>query len=357
MRRIDRYLAKEMVVPFIIGTLSVVLMFQANTLIALYKDLNMNNVPAVAVAQFILFKTPSFLQMTIPVGTALAASLTMTRLARDSELTAMRAAGISIWRVIMPVLVAGMAMAGVNFYVTEYIMPRAESSARRLGQDVGLMALSPPFKANVVVELKTFIATFGTVSRGANDEVLLNNVMLIERRPTGETLLITAPRGTYKDGDWEIVTPLARLMKDDVLLTAKPSGNMSIHEPIRIADFFETPGQEEMSIPALQKLIASQRKLRQPTSSLEITLHTRYSVPIACLVFAFCGAVFAVVFARRGPFAGVMLSMLMVMLYFNAYVISTQIFGRLGWIPPWLAAWLPNIIFLVLSLLAMRRSE
>jgi lipopolysaccharide export system permease protein len=357
MRRLDRYLAKEMIVPFIIGTLSVVLMFQANTIIALYKDLNMNNVPAVAVAQFIFYKTPSFLQMTIPVGTALAASLTMTRLARDSELTAMRAAGISILRVIMPVIVAGMAMAAANFFVTEKVMPRAESAARRLGQDVGMLALSPPFKANVVVELKTFIATFGTVSRGKDDEVLLTNIMLIERRPSGETLLITAPRGTYREGDWEIVTPLARLMRDDVLLTAKPSGNMSIHEPIRIADFFQTPGQEEMSIPALQKLIASQRKLRQPTASLEITLYSRYSIPAACLVFALCGAVFAVVFARRGPFAGVMLSMLMVMLYFNAYVISTQILGRLGWISPLLAAWLPNIIFLVLSLFALRRSE
>ncbi|HMS55753.1 MAG TPA: LptF/LptG family permease, partial [Fimbriimonadaceae bacterium] len=80
MRVVDRYVFKELMVPFLIGTVAVVLMFQANFLIYILKTFSLGNIPPLALAQIILLKTPSFLNLTLPVGMALAASLAMSRL-------------------------------------------------------------------------------------------------------------------------------------------------------------------------------------------------------------------------------------------------------------------------------------
>jgi lipopolysaccharide export system permease protein len=66
---------------------------------------------------------------------------------------------------------------------------------------------------------------------------------------------------------------------------------------------------------------------------------------------------FAVWMSRAGPFVGVLFSLAMVLAYYNAFVISTEIFGRNGWLPPIAAAWLPNVIFFLLGLWAIRRAE
>ena len=121
MKRLDRYILREMFVPFLIGTIAVVLMFQINELIALYKNFNLNAVPMTAVLQVILFKTPAYLNMTLPVGVSLASSLAISRLTRESELTAIRSAGVSILRVVRPVMIAGVV--GYLFSKMEIPLP------------------------------------------------------------------------------------------------------------------------------------------------------------------------------------------------------------------------------------------
>jgi len=117
MKRLDRYLWKELFVPFIIGTFAVMLMFQANYLIYIYREFSIATVPIPAVLKLILFQTPEWLNMTLPVGTSLGASLAISRLARESELTAMRASGASVLRVLRPVVVFGLCVAIANFLV------------------------------------------------------------------------------------------------------------------------------------------------------------------------------------------------------------------------------------------------
>ena len=89
----------------------------------------------------------------------------------------------------------------------------------------------------------------------------------------------------------------------------------------------------------------------------EITYHTRFSIPAACLIFSIIAPIFAIIYARSGSFVGVLLSTILVLLYYNAHVISTEIFGKSHWLSPWLAAWLPNIIFASIGIIAARRLE
>lgn len=357
MRRLDSYIVREMLVPFLIGTVAVVLMFQANMLIALFKNLRLGDVPFAAVLQVVLFKTPSFLNMTLPVGMALASSLAVSRLARESELTAMRSAGVPILRVVVPVMVVGALVAVGNFFLVEKLMPSGERAARKLSNEIGLLALNPQIKSNVVVNLRTFTATFGLVTRGQAGTINLSDILLIERRSQGETLLITAERGTYLNGLWRFERPYARLLRGEDLLSAKTEKTLEIKEPISVPDFFLSPEPEEQTYQDLARAIEQAKKTKRDTSWLEVAYHVKFSVPAACLVFALTGPVFAIWLARSGPFVGVLLSIVLVLIYYNAFVISTEIFGRYGWLSPPVAAWLPNVLLFGLGLLALRRAE
>ena len=77
MKILDRYVLRELMVPFLIGTIAVVLMFQANTLIFQLKTFSMSAVPPIALFNLILYKTPGYLNMTLPIGMSLAASLVL----------------------------------------------------------------------------------------------------------------------------------------------------------------------------------------------------------------------------------------------------------------------------------------
>jgi len=357
VKKLDRYVLRELGVPFLIGTLSVLLMFQANTLIFQLKTYSLSAVPPLALAQLILYKTPYFLTWTLPIAMSLTSSLAISRLARESELTAMRGAGASILRICVPVMLFG-ALVGVGlWYITERVMPPAQQRVRKLETDLAVRGIAPELRSNVVVNLRNFTANIGTVTRGKGSVVQLSQVLLFERPRVGEVIIYTAERGEYRDGNWKLFDAQAWHVKGATLSSFVPHKSPIINDPISVESIFSPPFQEEQTADQILKAIAEGKKTGQDTTSLQVAYHSRFSIPATCFIFAIIGPIFAVWFSRAGGFVGVLLSIIIVFLWYNAYIISTEILGRNGLVPPWLAAWLPNFIFLVFGLLAIRRLE
>lgn len=350
-----------MIVPFLIGTVAVVLMFQGNLLIFVMKQYSVDQIPLPAIAQYILLKTPSFLNMTLPVGMSLASSLAISRLARESELTAMRSAGVSISRVVVPILFVGVLVAVGNFAIVERVMPPAERAARKLGTDVGLVAAVPSISTNVVLRVATYTASIGTVAR-EGDRLLLSQVLLVERPRPDETWIYEAASGMYDKGRWTLTKPYLRILKGEALTSAKVVGDLILNERIVIPDvsgaFQGDKVDEEKTAAELLRTIEVARKAQQPgLRKLETLYHIKFSVPAACVVFALTGPVFAVALARSGAFIGVLVSIFMVLIYYNVFVISNEILAKNGWVSPFVAAWLPNVLLFAAALLALRRLE
>jgi len=354
--KLDRYVIRELIVPFLIGTLAVVLMFEANLLIALFKNLSLSGIPFSGILKLLLYKTPFFMNMTLPVGIALATSLAMARFTRESELTAMRAAGASILRVMLPISLFGIAVGVGNFYLAEDLMPRAEKAATKLQNELTLLGGAPDFKANVHVTLGDYSVDIKTLSRRSDGSLQLDDVVLIQRPRTYEVGVYLAKTGLYDKGVWTFKNANAWYFKDDSLYQFQ-SKEMTIFQRININDIYSQSQPTEMSIGELSAAIQSGKQQKNDTTMLQVTYHTRFSVPAACYVFAIAGPVFAIWLGRGGGFMGVLLSILMVMLWYNVFIISTEIFGRNGWLNPLLAAWMPNILFFVLAVFGLRRLE
>lgn len=357
MKRLDRYLLKELSIPLLIGTVVFALLFMANDMIFIYKSFNVDQIPFMAILQMLFYKFPFWLNVTLPIGTSLGCSLAISRLARESELTAMRAAGVPIARVFVPLLFAGAVMSVANYIVVEKVVPPSSRSYRKLMNEVGVLAAMPAFKQNVMMSIDRYSASFKSVQKIDNNQVLMRDIVLIERPRPGEVYLYMAGDGNYKGGVWRIKAPTVVHLKGTIVLSLKTNDDVVINEPVRIADLFAPPSPEETSAAELLEAIKQGREHMQPTASLEVKYHQKFAVPAACFIFAFTGAIFAVRFAKAGPFIGVMVSLGIVWLYFNIYVIAGDILGKYAWMPPVGAAWLPNVLFGACSLIFVRRLE
>src|SRR5258707_6418337 len=105
MKRLDRYLVREMVVPFLIGQCAVVMMLTGTVLYNNAETFLNFGIPALGVAKIALYFMPYLIILTMPVAMAVSASLTLSRLSRDNEVTALRAARISLKRTFLPIFV------------------------------------------------------------------------------------------------------------------------------------------------------------------------------------------------------------------------------------------------------------
>ncbi len=358
MKKLDQYILKELFVPFLIGTFIVVLMFQVNIYIALAKTLNTDSIPFSAILQVILYKTPEFMRDTLPVGMALATSLAMSRLARESELTAIRTAGARILRVIAPMAIFGVVVAIANFYIVEKVVPRTSKTANRIAAQAAILGFgAQTFQANKVISLKQYTASFGTVQR-KGDDLDIRDILLVERGgELGTVYLTSADSAIYHNGEWSFHNAYWRWIKGMDLIEAKPKSDFVLFDKLVIDDLFMPPTPDELSTDQIRAAIETGRKIKSDTKALEVQLYVKYSVPAACIVFAIVSPVFAIFFARTGGFVGVLVSFVVVLLYYNAYVISTLILGKAQFCPPWLAAWLPDILFSLAGLWAIRRLE
>lgn len=357
MKKLDRYVMREMITPLLIGTAFVILLFQANILIALFKELNLAGVPPLAIAQYVLFRTPEFVTMTLPVGVAMAASLMMSRLVRDSELNAMRAAGVPIRRLLLPVGLMGLLVSCGTWFNAETLAPIGMQRARELMAGVGQLGVAPKFSQNVSLQIGQYYAVIGGVQNNPDRSVMLTDIMLIERRSLGEDAVIQAPKGSYRQGVWVIEQPTVRLFRGGTVVSVSSPGQMIINEKFALQDMIFGTQATEMSAAQLYEQIKQGRAAKQRTTELEVNFHSRFAVAAACLIFAITGMAMSVGFAKRGPFAGTLMSLVCAWLYFNAYIISTEVIGRNEWLPPIAAAWVPNAILVVISAVILWRAE
>ena len=357
-KRLNIYVWRELFVPFLIGTIAVALMFSINQLMAIMKEISLQNVPREAIFLSLIYKLPFWMNMTLPVGVSLAASLAFTRFTRESELTAMRAAGTPIVRAIIPVAMFGVMVALFNYVLVEKVMPRSEEKFTDIARKVGLLGVMPEFRSNAVVYLRDYTASFGSVIRSSGDTLQLTQITLFQRPRPNETDIFAADSGTYKDGIWTLHQPIGWQLSGLTLTGYRPrKEDMVIDQRIIIDDLMNPRTEETQTASELLEAIRNGKKTGLDTRELEVAFHNRFSVPASCIVFAMVAPIFAILFARTGGFAGVLLSIFLVMIYYNVYVVCTDIFGRNGWMPPVLAAWLPNIIFAVVGYLGLRRLE
>ncbi|HLI47359.1 MAG TPA: LptF/LptG family permease [Chthonomonas sp.] len=378
MRILARYLLREMTVPFLIGQATIVLLLTGSVLYNNAQVFLQFQVPLTYIVRITLFFIPFLVHMTMPVAMAVGASLAVSRLSRDSEITVLRSAGISVMRIFTPIFVIGFVVSVVDFYFGETVVP---ASIIRYQEVVGelithLKSLTPLAGQSFVSSDQNYVVGVGSMIARRGYIELHDVEINASARLIGSTqpFVAIASSGRYQNGVWTLYRPLIISFDpehpDRPLLSWPQEVRYTIPadpQAFQNGMVLQMPmGQlatsSMLTLHQLGRQIAAERARHITDYRLILDYYFKLSVPFSCLVMALCCPPIAMRFGRSGGFGGTLLSICLVFVYWNTLLLS-RILGSPGpqgsppLLPPLVAAWSQNVLFSAWGLWMIVRSE
>jgi lipopolysaccharide export system permease protein len=357
MRLLDRYLLRELLIPLgycLGGFLTAWIAFDLILSLNRYQE---NHLNVGDVAELYLVKLPELLVLILPIALLLAMLYTLTNHARHNELTAIRAAGVSLMRICAPYLAVGLVLSPLMFAMNELWAPNSTS------REDEIMARHKPPDASAHVNggfrntRDGHSWTFG----GYDPQTFTFTTPSVWWASGGDILLINADRAVWTNGMWTFYNVREFGAKPGSEMTPIAQTNMlamgeftetpeQVKREIKFASRFTKPSLDSTEVPIADILDYLDLHPTDLTVKSRRWLHTqlqgRLAAPWTCFVVVLIAIPFGAASGRRNTFAGVAASIVIFFVYFVLLKLGLAL-GTGGFLPAWLAAWFPNIAFSV----------
>lgn len=370
MRLLDRYLLRELLMPlgFCLG--GFVIFWAAFDLLAHLSEFREAKMTLADMGQYYLLTAPSILAYLLPIGLLLALLYALTQHAKHHELTAMRAAGVSLWRLATPYLAVGFSLSMAVLVINEVVAPPAAARAeelktRRISQtEGGAKWVRNVGFTNSRERRRWQIGSYDL------EQNTMTKVQVAYPLGDGTLAWLFAESGRYENGNWafEGVKILQQIASNDsTLYTAIETNRLerrdfteppeAIRSELKISGSIGLRRVKEADIPlqALWDYLRFHPNLSGQNHAWFYTkFHGRLAAPWTCLVVVLIAVPFGAPSGRRNVFVGVAGSIFICFAYFVLMQVGLAL-GSGGWLPPWLAAWLPNLFFASLGVFLINR--
>ena len=363
---LDRYMIAELGGPFAFGLSAFTLIFAATQILAISRLVSDQHASLLAVVGYFLWQLPGIVVLVIPMAMLLGVLLTMGRLSGDSELTAMKAGGISLVRVAAPLLATGFVVSVLALILQEAVVPYANDRATMIREEtiehVGVFS-----SGNLAVHTK--LPTGGqqvTTFTGyeAATETLLNVVLIQYDTSNRPVLIVFASRAHYAQPTWTFTHVTEYHFETDgtTLTETAPEQQWDIgQKPSQIMQRTAGDNPENMSRAQIRELIASGQLTPAELRTYQTSYQEKLARPFASFVFTLIAVPFGLRSARGGGGAGLGfgLAVAIVFVYFVIASITSALFTSMGGGPALaaLGAWLPNALFTAIGALFVRRAS
>lgn len=351
MTILDRYVLKQVGLHFLSGVaLFVALLSAGDLLFRLAKMWLQQGITGWKVIVIFIYSLPSFLVYVFPMAILLSVLLTVGRMSGDSELVALRAGGVSLWRFTIPFLLFAIWICAGTILLQERVLPYTSLRLKDMWEESSI--------ANWLLQENTFFrdTTEGGVERifyvrNVNTrEALLEGVVVQEYRKGFLQRIINADRALNREGKWIFEEGVAYEVNDRgeverVVRFAREEikTEEDIHEVLRTQ---KKP--QEMSFAELKSYITREKARGQQTDRLEVILWQKTAIPFACLVFVLLGTSLGIVSPRAGRALGIGLSVLVVFGYYVLFSVTSTL-AEGGVFSPILGTWFSNIVGLAMG--------
>lgn len=294
--------------------------------------------------------------MVAPVAPLLATFLCLGTMTRFRELLSLKSAGFSLYRLFVPLYVTGVLLSAASFVVGEWVMPRTNLKAREI-MDVeikGRTMQNLGSRLNVAYlgkDNRRYVIRRYDVPRQTMVEVLIQEF-------TGHRLSrrLDAAKAVYKDGHWLLIKGLERRFDASGKETAVPFDTLRTNFPEVPEDFAKTNVKpDEMSFPELRSYSQRVRESGASVEKYETELNLRVAFPFANVVVILIASSLAAQIRRGGIALGFGFSLAIAFAYW-CLIRAGQVLGNNGTLPPLVAAWLGNIVFLGLGAFLLIRT-
>jgi lipopolysaccharide export system permease protein len=310
------------------------------------------------VFRYFLYSVPGMISLSLPMATLIAALLSLGNLSRHNEIIAMRASGMSLGRIIMPVLAGGLVISAFSFINNEYIMPVYSTRANYIRN----IEIEKKQQRIIFQQQKLWlrgpdnsIANIELVSPNRNEMIGLNIYKLNPDYSVRER--IRAASLLWENGAWKLKNSRTYAAEGDVVLSRSSDGEVFniVDGPEDLGTIIKTSA--EMNFPEMWAYIKKLRTGGYKTVMYEVDLHGKIAFPFSSLLMAMISVPFSIHKVRSGGAAkGFALAILIAFVYWTLMSVGASL-GHSGAIPPLAAAWFANILFGIAAVIVLFRMQ
>jgi len=308
------------------------------------------------VLRYYLIVLPEAIVLILPMSLLLGVLFCLSNLGKHNELIAMRASGISVLRLAVPLLAIGGLATIVVFGVNEAFVPRAKERAEAfmsvLRERGDKHVLKNFFYLNAAERRDWYVHEFNTHSGE------LEHVEVRQQKPDGSpSIEIFAERAHWAEGKWTFYDADVYDYSQPRPLHVAETNFPAIKEsPKRLA--LEARKPDQLMTSEIRRYIRTMQRSGRKThlAEYQVALHYRYAFPLTCLLVVWLGIPLGMRVSRRGPMLGVGMALLLVVAFYFMTNITIAL-GKGERVSPMFAAWLTNVVFGVVGAVLLARAR
>ncbi|MFC3100422.1 LPS export ABC transporter permease LptG [Altererythrobacter lauratis] len=307
--------------------------------------------------QYASLRMPQLVKRFLPYSVLLATIITLATLNQNSEVTAMKAAGLSAHQILAPLLLVAVVVAGASFAFNERVVTRATATLKAWERvDYGPIPTDPDIRTNVYFNDGNDVLMARELS-GQGADTVLTGVTFYERDDAGMIARqITGSRATYANPGW--------LLEDAQIFSVATTQTVSADGPLLVAPgttldqvALRRVDADAETLAQLADSIAALKAAGRRTAELEGRWWAKISGPLSAILMPLLGAVAGFGLARSGNlFIRAVIGMALGFAYFVVENAALAM-GSFGGYPPLLAAWSPFVLFLLVGETVLIRTE
>jgi lipopolysaccharide export system permease protein len=359
---LDRYMLTELAAPFVFGLSAFMLIFAATEILNIGKLVSNEHAPLWAAITVFLWSLPSDVVLVIPMALLLGTLLAVQRLSGESELTAMKASGITFARIVAPLLAVGIVMSFVTLYLEESVVPYANDQLTEI--ENGAINHVSAFNRDLTVSAplpgggrQVTIAT----AYEPHSRALLHVTLIQYDNHNDPRQVVFADRAEFTADKWTLQNSSVYRFNPDGTTLAEPrvaQQEVEIGEkPTDLMKRMSNDDPENMSRTQIADVVRSGQLTETELRKYVTTYQEKLARPFACFVFILIAIPFGLRSIRTSGSTslGFGLSLAIVFVY---YVVMTicSFAGEAFLSFAWLWAWVPNLLFTAIGLSRLRRA-
>jgi len=363
MRILTRYILREVTAHALIGVAIFTFVLFTRDLGHILELVVRASAPLPSVAEIFFFTVPLALTYTLPMSVLVGILIGLSRLAADSEITAMRASGMGVWNFLrrLSIFVLGSWLLALSNGV--YIAPRAQASLGRLEERLKGSQVSFEIQPRVFYEGFPKYVLYVQDVKSAQGAAVWRGVFMADITDASNPKITLAQEGiVVSEGADRLHLHLIDGSEHE---TDPKDANHYQISTFRQTDIpIELPSTETKSDESRPASVMETAALKEKAAHTDpvsarlylIEFHRRFALPTACLVLALVGIPLGLSSKKSGKSGGFVLTIILVFTYYVVSLVGVSL-ARQDKVSPWLGAWLADLVFLALGLLLLWRAE
>jgi lipopolysaccharide export system permease protein len=357
-RIVTWYIGKMFAVRIIAVALLLVLVLQALDLLS--ESGKILEPPGNGQAELLTYasmRIPQLISRFLPYSVLLATIVTLMTLNQNSEVISLKAAGLSAVQILAPLFLVSFAVSLATFGFNERFVTRSTGTLKAWqASEYGLLPKASTVKTNVWLQDGTNIL-FASAVEGQGDQTRLIGVSWYRRNPSGMVAeIVRAPLATYARPGWRFESPVSFEVQS-ARRVVYPGANVYAAGVAPSQVLIRKADPDAEALPALSRSIEAIRAAGSRTSELEGKWWHKLSGPLSALLMPLLGAVAGFGLARSGQlFIRAVIGMALGFAYFVVDNAALAV-GSFGGYPPFLSAWAPFFLFLLIGVTVLIRTE